>query len=605
MQHSDDTNPHYVTNPHQTPIAPEQLNPVGGLLDGLVSGPVPPPWHTPAPSAPGLELNPNAAPFRMNHDFANDPRPPGQAPFPVPEPDAVDALSRLDAVDRTLRDSASQPTVPLQVESGAVDSLPLLAAFQGLEEYRRHRETLRATVPVTDFPQAPAWEQLGTAIQTPAPAGMAPIPPAEAQQLPYDYSQFASSMLTHQITNLENHRNERAENQQAAAHSLAERYVVAHDQGHPYPVIEESDEVDCLICSDSYLDGELVSKLECGHSFHSVCIDTWCAHCAQGGSPLTCPLCRAEVQITDAAPYDPNATVVRPHLDSVDFQSVVSASSGGSVFPWWPTSEVAAISQTYHANTQLSSGRLSFIVDPGAWTNLVGKLLARKLAARALEAGLKPCQNPMQQLKIAGVGHGSQECNFTLTCPIALTQTTGKTGLHKITAPIVEGAGEELPGLLGLRTLEAERAIMDTGNRKLYFPGPGEIQIILPPGSVEIPLHKAPSGHLVMIVDDYEKLTNKAGGLAEHSLSLHTAASSSTDPLQCRRCGDPESNASSCQRPGCLEVLAPCALEENKGAHVGANQGQDCACISCADRLDLPLPESHFAKVAPERHFDI
>ena len=43
----------------------------------------------------------------------------------------------------------------------------------------------------------------------------------------------------------------------------------------------------------------------------------------------------------------------------------------------------------------------------------------------------------------------------------------------------------------------------------------------LPPGSQEIPLQKSPSGHLVMVIDDFEKLTKK-GGVPEVPLQLHT-----------------------------------------------------------------------------------
>ena len=105
-----------------------------------------------------------------------------------------------------------------------------------------------------------------------------------------------------------------------------------------------------------------------------------------------------------------------------------------------------------------------------------------------------------------------------------------KGSAHKITAPIVEGSGEHLPGLLGLRTLEAQRAILDTAERKLYFPGPGKVQIIMPPGSIVIPLEKAPSGHLCLPIDAFEKIAHKQGGVkdAEASMSLHTEAASSS-----------------------------------------------------------------------------
>ena len=78
-------------------------------------------------------------------------------------------------------------------------------------------------------------------------------------------------------------------------------------------------------------------------------------------------------------------------------------------------------------------------------------------------------------------------------------------------------------GSLGLRTLEAERAILDTGNRRLYLPGPGEIKIVMPPGSLEVPLEKAPSGHLVMVIDEYERLVSQKGGVEDVSLTLHSS----------------------------------------------------------------------------------
>jgi hypothetical protein len=160
-------------------------------------------------------------------------------------------------------------------------------------------------------------------------------------------------------------------------------------------------------------------------------------------------------------------------------------------------------------------------VDPGAWTNLVGRTLARKAAERAIANGYKPQQKPMTQtLKVAGVGRGTQDCNWKLELPIAVQQDNG-THLHQLSSPIVEGDGEDLPGLLGLDSIERNRGILDTGDKKrLIFPGPGKVQIILPPGSIEIPLEKAPSGHLVMVIDAYEKLDRSKGGLPKEDSSI-------------------------------------------------------------------------------------
>ena len=57
-------------------------------------------------------------------------------------------------------------------------------------------------------------------------------------------------------------------------------------------------------------------------------------------------------------------------------------------------------------------------------------------------------------------------------------------------------------------------------SHELIFPGPGEVKYELPPGSVRIPLHKAHSGHLVMVIDDFEQVKQRRGGLPHASLQL-------------------------------------------------------------------------------------
>ena len=116
--------------------------------------------------------------------------------------------------------------------------------------------------------------------------------------------------------------------------------------------------------------------------------------------------------------------------------------------------------------------------------------------ARSRTAG--PGPPPTRRLPgrptVQGVGSGAQTCSFDVTVPIAVPQKDGTTKKHLLNAPIVEGAGSELPGLPGLKSLETSRAVLDTGRRMLIFPGPGPIEYQLPPGSIEIPLEKAPFG---------------------------------------------------------------------------------------------------------------
>ena len=157
--------------------------------------------------------------------------------------------------------------------------------------------------------------------------------------------------------------------------------------------------------------------------------------------------------------------------------------------------------------------------------------MARSIAKRALQHGHKPTQERMTRpLAIEGVGNGPQRCTWQINSPIAVKHAgDGEGHLHRIKAPIVEGSGEELPGLLGLRTLEEHRGILDSGARQLHFPGPGEVKIVLPPGSVAVDLLKAPSGHLVMPIDEFDTIPATTGGVPNRSLQLHTATAPVTN----------------------------------------------------------------------------
>jgi len=126
-----------------------------------------------------------------------------------------------------------------------------------------------------------------------------------------------------------------------------------------------------------------------------------------------------------------------------------------------------------------------------------------------------------------------------MTCPLALTDDDGDTHLHNITTPVIEGDGEHLPGLLGLSSLERNRAILDTGRRLLILPGEGDYEYVLPSGATILPLEKAPSGHLVLPIDAYHKV-KKQGGLPEKPLTL--LADSTEGPISPSQTGGASSS---------------------------------------------------------------
>ena len=174
--------------------------------------------------------------------------------------------------------------------------------------------------------------------------------------------------------------------------------------------------------------------------------------------------------------------------------------------------------------TQVQDGRLSIIIDAGAWSNLIGmkfaKAMSEKTKVHQQALGYRrPQQHKLQRaLEVAGVGKGSQRCEYESQCPIMLTDSHGKTSRHSLSAPIIEGVENttlDETGLLGLKTLESKRATLDCGKRILHLPGDGDVEMNLPPGSVSYPLEKVPSGHLALVVDNCEKLMNKTGGIPD------------------------------------------------------------------------------------------
>ena len=180
----------------------------------------------------------------------------------------------------------------------------------------------------------------------------------------------------------------------------------------------------------------------------------------------------------------------------------------------------------YHTSTQLPDGRMSVIVDVGAWLNLMGRALCRQQAQLAIAAGFMPEQWKMERpLHIQGVGNGTQQCNWEIRLPIAAEDCNGDTHVHSFETPIVEGTGENIPGLLGLKSIREKKGVLETepGKEMLTFPGPGGYEIIFAPGYQQFKLAQAPSGHLVIPISDFAKV-KKSGGVQPPRTAFHTAA---------------------------------------------------------------------------------
>ena len=216
-------------------------------------------------------------------------------------------------------------------------------------------------------------------------------------------------------------------------------------------------------------------------------------------------------------------------------------------FPWWPTTfadaadlqgkEIgsdAGMQLSFHTETRLADGRIGLLVDPGSVGNLAGDEWMQGLAKEAFSSGRKPSETRRPRpLQVSGVGAGAQECTHNCVIPTACVGADGKADEGTFTAPTVKGS--QLPGLLGLHSLEQCRAILDMHKGKLHFCGPGDYDLEqhLPPGTKTYDLAKAPSGHLLLPCNLYDKADQQGKAskvqLDKKLISLHAKEDPGTD----------------------------------------------------------------------------
>ena len=101
-----------------------------------------------------------------------------------------------------------------------------------------------------------------------------------------------------------------------------------------------------------------------------------------------------------------------------------------------------------------------------------------------------------------GVGKEAQTASDQCTVPGVIRDITGHSQEATYTAPVLPDS--EVPALLGVRSLQSRRAILDMINGRLYLCGLGRLQLMLPPGTVVLPLESSRSGHLLLPFSDFD-----------------------------------------------------------------------------------------------------
>ena len=192
---------------------------------------------------------------------------------------------------------------------------------------------------------------------------------------------------------------------------------------------------------------------------------------------------------------------------SSEGSSASAAAADVFFYPWWPIpSNSDATEGIYHSRTRLEGGREGLLVDPGAFSNLMGSKWMERQAKIASDHGRQAHTLPLESpLRVEGVGKLAQQCNHQGVVPLGIRELEGD---GEFRAPIIPDS--DVPGLLGLTSLAEKSAVLDCKGKQLIFPGPGGINMQLSPGSIVIQLENAPSGHLLIPVSEFKNPSAKS-----------------------------------------------------------------------------------------------
>ena len=160
----------------------------------------------------------------------------------------------------------------------------------------------------------------------------------------------------------------------------------------------------------------------------------------------------------------------------------------------------------FHAQVRLKDQGEALLVDVGAWENLVGSIWVDRVEETAKKAGQGCVWHKLKRmLSVEGVGQKANEASNGVTVPICLED--GSTGNFK--SAVIPNS--ELPALLGLSSISKLKGLVDTHHKQIIFVGPGGYRLQLSPGSKAYPLYSAPTGHLMLPCQCWDKAKVKPG----------------------------------------------------------------------------------------------
>jgi len=163
------------------------------------------------------------------------------------------------------------------------------------------------------------------------------------------------------------------------------------------------------------------------------------------------------------------------------------------------------------SQTKLPDGRNSILVDLGSRINVVGKNTMKEFTDTAAQFNLETkYQQRRNRLLVNGVGSDAAYCDQQAEIPIAVKFQDMPATKESFLANVAEGCGADLPAILGAVSMQAKDSVLllRPGKEMIVFPGPGGYKIEWSPGSRQLEMVQAPSGHLVIPCDRFADLTS-------------------------------------------------------------------------------------------------
>ena len=190
--------------------------------------------------------------------------------------------------------------------------------------------------------------------------------------------------------------------------------------------------------------------------------------------------------------------------------------------PWWPADDQDSGHQEHFLVQTRMAHRQGegLLIDPGAHDDLVGQMWVDRFSAEARRASQpEPTSYRLDRpVVVGGVVNGSNVANFGVKCAIGVAGAQ-----ESFEAPVIPNS--PVPALLGIRSLKQRRALVDCFTGRMYFIGAGGYKLNLSPGSRELKLEEAHSGHWILPCTDWPSASRSQSSARGRSLSMLQAPS--------------------------------------------------------------------------------